>query len=58
MYLGTFRQFQFNFKFAINKKQNNDERLESSAKKIITDILCGVKIEDLKSSKKVWNYIK
>ena len=33
----TFRQFQFNFKFAINLKQNNDETSESPAKKIIID---------------------
>ena len=31
--LSSFRQFQFNFKFAINMKQNNDETLESPAKK-------------------------
>ena len=33
MYLCTFRQFQFNFKFAINMQQNNDETLESPAEK-------------------------
>ena len=35
-FISTFRQFQFNFKFAINMNQNNDETFESVAKKIIT----------------------
>ena len=39
MYLSTFRQFQFDFKFAINMKQNNVETFESPAKKIITNVL-------------------
>jgi hypothetical protein len=41
MYLSTFRQFQFNFNFAINMKQ-----------KRLSQIYFGVKTEDFKSSKK------
>ena len=56
--LSSFRQFQFNFKFAINMKQNNDETLESQKQKRLSQIYFGVKTEDFKSSKKVLNFRK
>jgi hypothetical protein len=48
VHLSIFKQFQFNFKFAINMKQNNDETLESPAKKKLSQIYFGVKTEDFK----------
>ena len=39
-------------------QQNNDETLESPAEKDYHRYLDGVKTEGLKSSKRVWNYLK
>ena len=52
VHLSIFKQFQFNFKFAINMKQNNDETLESPAKKNCHKYTLELKLKILNEAKK------